>query len=75
MTSKLTWHSDSDSEDAAAPIDGAPLAGANRLNRVVVLKGMFSLDSLERDPSLLLELKEDVREEAETMGRVQCCAL
>lgn len=37
---------------------------------MVVLKGMFSLASLEKDPSLLLELKEDVREEAETMGQV-----
>lgn len=31
---------------------------------------MFSLESLEKDPALLLELKEDVREEAETMGQV-----
>ena len=54
----------------AAPNDGAPLPGANRLNRVVVLKGMFSLDKLEKDPALLLELKEDVREEAESLGQV-----
>ncbi|CAD6567680.1 MAG: hypothetical protein TREMPRED_003819 [Tremellales sp. Tagirdzhanova-0007] len=70
MQSKLTWHSDSDSDDMAAPNDGAPLPGANRLNRVVVLKGMFSLDKLEKDPALLLELKEDVREEAESLGQV-----
>ena len=66
----MTWHSDSDSDDAAAPNGGAPKAGASRLNRIVVLKGMFSLESLKEDPALLLELKEDVREEAETMGQV-----
>lgn len=59
----------------AAPNDGAPLPGANRLNRVVVLKGMFSLDKLEKDPALLLELKEDVREEAETLGQVTSLVL
>lgn len=69
-TSKLTWHSDSDSDDPAAPIEGAPLPGASRFNRVVVLKGMFTLDDLKKDAALLLELKEDVREEAETLGQV-----
>lgn len=40
------------------------------MNRVVVLKYMFKLDDLEKDPALLLELKEDVREEAESLGEV-----
>lgn len=40
------------------------------MNRVVVLKGMFHPSDLDKDPALLLELKEDVREEAETMGEV-----
>jgi HIV Tat-specific factor 1 len=31
---------------------------------------MFSLRELEEDPALLLDLKEDVREEAETLGEV-----
>ncbi|KAK4684470.1 HIV Tat-specific factor 1, partial [Tremellales sp. Uapishka_1] len=68
--SKLTWHSDSDSDDPAAPSDGAPLPGASRFNRVVVLKGMFTLAELERDSSLLLELVEEVRDEANTLGEV-----
>ncbi len=38
--------------------------------RVVVLKHMFTLEELQEDPSLLLDLKEDVREEAETIGDV-----
>jgi len=31
---------------------------------------MFTLQELKNDPSLLLELKEDVREEAENLGDV-----
>lgn len=68
--SKLTWHSDSDSDDYGAPTGGAPKPGENRNNRVVVLKGMFLLEDLEKEPGLLIELKEDVREEASTLGEV-----
>lgn len=39
-------------------------------SRVVVLKHMFTLDELKEDPSLLLDLKEEVREEAEGLGDV-----
>ncbi|EJU04273.1 splicing factor u2af-associated protein 2 [Dacryopinax primogenitus] len=39
-------------------------------SRVVVLKHMFTLDQLASDPSLLLDLKEDVREECEALGQV-----
>ena len=37
---------------------------------VTVLKHMLTLQELKDDPSLLLELKEDVREEAENLGDV-----
>lgn len=37
---------------------------------MVVLKRMFTLKELEKDASLLLDLKEDVREECETLGEV-----
>jgi len=43
---------------------------ANKNSRVVVLKHMFTLKELEEEPSLLLDLKEDVREECETLGEV-----
>lgn len=43
---------------------------ANRTSRVVVLKHMFTLKELEEDASLLLDLKEDVREECDTLGEV-----
>ncbi|WVW79218.1 hypothetical protein I302_101184 [Kwoniella bestiolae CBS 10118] len=70
MQNKISWHSDDDSDDPAAPLGGAPAPLSNRFNRVVVLKGMFALEDLEKDPGLILELKEEVRDEAETMGQV-----
>ncbi|KAF8658269.1 hypothetical protein AX16_002045 [Volvariella volvacea WC 439] len=42
----------------------------NKNSRVVVLKHMFTLEQLEEDASLLLDLKEDVREECATLGDV-----
>lgn len=36
---------------------------------------MFQLKDLEEEPALLLELKEDVRDEAETLGRVTSVVL
>lgn len=42
----------------------------NKNSRVVVLRHMFTLEDLEKDASLLLELKEDVREECSTLGEV-----
>jgi HIV Tat-specific factor 1 len=39
-------------------------------SRVVVLKHMFTLQELKEDPTLLLDLKEDVREECEALGEV-----
>ena len=43
---------------------------ANKNSRVVVLKHMFTLQQLEEDASLILDLKEDVREECSTLGEV-----
>jgi HIV Tat-specific factor 1 len=43
---------------------------ANKNSRVVVLKHMFTIQGLEEDPTLLLDLKEDVREECESLGQV-----
>jgi len=39
-------------------------------SRVVVLKHMFTLQELEEDATLLLDLKEDVREECSNLGDV-----
>lgn len=63
MRRKLTdW--DSDDEDAAT------IAARAKYSRLVVLQGMFTLKELEDDATLLLDLKEDVREECETLGEV-----
>lgn len=43
---------------------------SSRWDKVVVLKQMFTLKELEDDPAALLEIKEDVREEAEKFGNV-----
>jgi HIV Tat-specific factor 1 len=63
---------DWDEEDAFGPAkteaDDVPVANKN--SRVVVLKYMFTMQEIEEDASLLLDLKEDVREECETLGEV-----
>ncbi|KAF8973297.1 hypothetical protein BDZ97DRAFT_2070371 [Flammula alnicola] len=46
------------------------LNAANNSSRVVVLKHMFNLQDLEKDASLLLDLKDDVREECSSLGEV-----
>ncbi|KAJ6625667.1 hypothetical protein B0H10DRAFT_1782775 [Mycena sp. CBHHK59/15] len=64
----LEW----DDEDGFGPMlqpeDSANVANKN--SRVVVLKHMFTLKRLEEDASLLLDLKEDVREECASLGEV-----
>lgn len=37
---------------------------------MVVLKHMFTLQELEEDASMLLDLKEDVRDECSSLGEV-----
>ena len=69
---------DWDSEDELDPIlavTDKSSSQANRDGRVVVLKHMFTLKELEEDPSLLLDLEEDVREECATLGDVTSCAM
>src|SRR5262249_34924254 len=60
-----------DDEDGFGPTTShEDTHNANKINRVVVLKHMFTLRELEEDASLLLDLKEDVREECTTLGDV-----
>lgn len=40
------------------------------LDRTVVLKHMFTLQELEDDPSAILDIKEDIREECEKLGEI-----
>lgn len=48
----------------------ASLAAMKKFSKTVVLKGMFTLAEIEEDATLLLDLKEEVREECETLGEV-----
>ncbi|KAG0272559.1 hypothetical protein BGZ95_011686 [Linnemannia exigua] len=50
--------------------DDENLVKADKWNKVCILKHMFTLQELEADPTLLLDLKEDIREECEKCGEV-----
>lgn len=61
MNSKTNdWDSDSDTE--------RPKVQATA--RTLILKKMFTLAELDEDATLLLDLKQDVREECESLGQV-----
>ncbi|ORY66357.1 uncharacterized protein BCR38DRAFT_429988 [Pseudomassariella vexata] len=49
---------------------GGQLETAARRDKMVILRHMFTLKELEEDPAALLEIKEDIREECETIGPV-----
>ncbi|PPQ67318.1 hypothetical protein CVT25_005902 [Psilocybe cyanescens] len=58
-------------DDGFGPMpDPAEDIAASTKSRVVVLKHMFSPKDIEEDASLLLDLKEDVREECSSLGEV-----
>ncbi|GAA5865513.1 hypothetical protein JCM1840_001424 [Sporobolomyces johnsonii] len=57
------WSSDDEDPLVAA-------ARARKYRGVVVLEGMFTLQELDEDATLLLDLKEDVRDECERLGEV-----
>jgi HIV Tat-specific factor 1 len=64
----LDW----DDEDGFGPMTASEdsVKDVHKNARVVVLKHMFTLEELEEDASLLLDLKEEVREECATLGDV-----
>lgn len=57
-------------EDGFGPALAPEETTANKPGRVVVLKHMFTLQELEDDATLLLDLKEDVRDECASLGEV-----
>ncbi|KAG9320238.1 hypothetical protein KVV02_005859 [Mortierella alpina] len=59
MEKKLDWFEDDEG-----------LMKAEKWTKVCILKHMFTIQELEADPTLLLDLKEDIREECEKMGEV-----
>ncbi|KIM40155.1 hypothetical protein M413DRAFT_73499 [Hebeloma cylindrosporum] len=62
------WGDDDGFGPMPDPTDDSTVANKN--SRVVVLKHMFTLEDLEKDATLLLDLKEDVREECSSLGEV-----
>ncbi|KAJ7346609.1 hypothetical protein DFH08DRAFT_924451 [Mycena albidolilacea] len=64
----LEWDDEDGFGPALKPEDS--VNAVNKNSRVVVLKHMFTLKRLEEDAALLLDLKEDVREECSTLGEV-----
>ncbi|PVU94394.1 hypothetical protein BB559_003017 [Furculomyces boomerangus] len=48
--------------------EGAPIS--EKYNKMVVLVGMFTQDEIKNDVTLLIDLKEDIREECEKVGQV-----
>ncbi|KAI6785646.1 uncharacterized protein J7T54_005980 [Emericellopsis cladophorae] len=48
----------------------APGQAVSKWDKVVILKHMFTLQELEEDPTALLDIKEDVRDECEKLGTV-----
>ena len=60
-----------DDEDNFGPSpDPVETTAPLKSGRVVVLKHMFTLEALKEDATLLLDLKEDVREECSQLGEV-----
>ncbi|CAB4427595.1 unnamed protein product [Rhizophagus irregularis] len=58
LEKKLDWY------------ESEPGKKAERYNKIVILKHMFTLEELESDITLLLDLKEDIRAECEKLGEV-----
>ncbi|KAG6880347.1 hypothetical protein C0992_011098 [Termitomyces sp. T32_za158] len=70
MQKKIDEWNDEDGFGPSISPEESAAAMANQNSRVVVLKHMFTLEELAEDATLLLDLKEDVREECSTLGEV-----
>ncbi|KAL2141227.1 hypothetical protein VTI28DRAFT_2686 [Corynascus sepedonium] len=75
LSAKLADWSDDEEPSAAAlrdPLSATAAAARNPKhdNRVVILRHMFTLDELREDPTALLDIKEDVRDECAKLGPV-----
>lgn len=51
-------------------VDKNPKTKVDRYNKIVLLRHMFTPAELDKDPALILELKEDIRSECEKVGEV-----
>ncbi|KAK4673141.1 hypothetical protein QC763_109200 [Podospora pseudopauciseta] len=62
LSAKLADWSDEEEEKVGG--------GGGKWDKVVILRHMFTLEELEEDPAALLDIKDDIREECETLGKV-----
>lgn len=56
---------DWDDDDPAAVADTT-----TKWDKLAILKHMFTLKEIEEDPSIVLDLKEDIRDECEKLGEI-----
>ncbi|KAL2271103.1 hypothetical protein VTJ83DRAFT_474 [Remersonia thermophila] len=65
LAAKLSSWSDDDE-----PHPSLPSHHSKKAERTVILKRMFTLDELAEDPTALLDIKEEIREECAKLGAV-----
>ncbi|KAK4147723.1 uncharacterized protein C8A04DRAFT_8820 [Dichotomopilus funicola] len=73
LSAKLAdWSDDEpsaiDSTNPVSTATGGP--ASSKYDRLVILRHMFTLDELQEDPTALLDIKDDVREECAKLGPV-----
>ncbi|EAQ93398.1 hypothetical protein CHGG_01633 [Chaetomium globosum CBS 148.51] len=72
LSAKLADWSDDEHADGD-PMTGAPAhtgSGSSKHDRLVILRHMFTLEELREDPTAMLDIKEDIREECAKLGPV-----
>ncbi|KAH6650869.1 hypothetical protein F5144DRAFT_608739 [Chaetomium tenue] len=73
LSAKLADWSDDEHADGD-PVTGAPAntggGGSSKHDRLVILRHMFTLEELREDPTAMLDIKEDIREECAKLGPV-----
>ncbi|KAH6853654.1 hypothetical protein B0I37DRAFT_349079 [Chaetomium sp. MPI-CAGE-AT-0009] len=67
LSAKLADWSD---DEAAADGDPTSTTSSSKHDRLVILRHMFTLAELREDPTAMLDIKEDIREECAKLGPV-----
>ncbi|KAK4129499.1 hypothetical protein N657DRAFT_640137 [Parathielavia appendiculata] len=74
LSAKLADWSDDEPSAIPDPFNStaasASAAKGGKWDRVVILRHMFTLEELQEDPTALLDIKEDIREECAKLGPV-----
>lgn len=70
MKKRIAWDADEEEGVVADHEEASSRAKQSQWEKVVVLRHMFTKQELEEDPAAILDIKEDVMEEAERFGPV-----